>query len=285
MKQFDQLWLAFSDELPGVLQRYRERITNVDVSTKPDKTLLTAADLEVEALITSMIRDSDPEAVIIGEEDGRKDGRTEVTDPCKRLYVIDPIDGTAEFVQPDSREFCTVVCVLENYVPVAAFVLAPELGHDRSALLVTCDRATGSVTVNGHPVGRPTPNPSERWASVTRSRGTEARAFESLMMTAGYELKTRTTSQTLDMVRTALDLTPYAGPAFPQFELFFRANQKVWDGLAGLCLGETLGLRATDNAGNNRVPVDVGILRTAEPTFDFTVMGVPEAVGWFLKIV
>jgi 3'(2'), 5'-bisphosphate nucleotidase len=285
VNQFDQLWLSLADELTDVLRRHRARIADLHISTKPDKTLLTEADLEVEELITNRIRTFDPDAVIIGEEDGRTDARDEVADEGRLLYVIDPIDGTAEFVRPDHREFCSVICVLQHYYPVAAFVLAPELGHDRSPLSIACDQPTGRLQVNGVEVGARASADGHGCASVTRSSGTGPRAFESQMTAAGYELKTRTTSQTLDMLRTAVDLTPYAGADYPQFDLFFRTNQKVWDGLAGLCLGETVGLRSSDSAGNSRIPVDTSILRTAEPTFDFTVLGLPEAVEWFLKIV
>ncbi|MFV2103221.1 hypothetical protein [Micromonospora sp. LOL_024] len=51
------------------------------------------------------------------------------------------------------------------------------------------------------------------------------------MIEAGYTLTTRTTSQTLDMLRTALDLTDLA-PDTPRFGLFYRLRQKVWDSRA-----------------------------------------------------
>jgi 3'-phosphoadenosine 5'-phosphosulfate (PAPS) 3'-phosphatase len=61
------------------------------------------------------------------------------------------------------------------------------------------------------------------------------------------------------------------------------ANQKVWDGLAGLCLGQASGLVSVDAAGNNRLPVDVDILSRPEPLFNSTIMGDEELVTWFLR--
>jgi hypothetical protein len=87
------------------------------------------------------------------------------------------------------------------------------------------------------------------------------------------------------MVRTAIDLSPYSDAVPAHFELFYRPKQKIWDGLAGLCLGETVGLRTADHTGAARVPVDVATLRQAEPTFDSTILGPPEAVEWFLKLM
>jgi 3'(2'), 5'-bisphosphate nucleotidase len=201
-----------------------------------------------------------------------------------RVWVIDPIDGTAEFVRREGREFCSVVCLLEHGIPTSALVVAPELSTDADPVVMTATCGTGVVTVNGGP-GQPNPAVgSVHAASVTRSARTAPRPFESVMMSAGYALKTRTTSQTLDMVRTALDLsTAVAGS--PRFDLFFRPKQKVWDGLAGLCFGMAVGLALADLSGNPRVPVPVDVLVQDEPTFDATVMGLPEAVEWFVKIV
>ncbi|MDP9796873.1 3'(2'), 5'-bisphosphate nucleotidase [Catenuloplanes nepalensis] len=283
MADLDGLWSALADELTDVMGRYRQRIATLPVTIKPDRTILTAADVEVEELITARIREFDPDAVIIGEEDGRTDERAEVTDPSKLLYVIDPIDGTAEFVRPGHREFASVVCVLRDRRPVAAFVLAPELGTGGTPLLITCDQPAGSVKVNGARLGDHAAPAGERWASVTRSSGTEPRAFEAQLQGAGFRLKTRTTSQTLDMVRASIDVSQYSDARPAHFTLFYRSNQKIWDGLAGLCLGETVGLRTAARTGAARVPVDVATLRAAEPTFDSTILGSPEAVEWFLK--
>lgn len=151
--------------------------------------------------------------------------------------------------------------------------------------MITCDQPAGSVRIDGSEVAQPASAAGPRWASVTRSSGTEPRGFESPLRAAGFQLKTRTTSQTLDMVRTAIDLSRYTEAVPAHFELFYRPQQKIWDGLAGLCLGETAGRRSTDHTGAARVPVDVATLRQAEPTFDSTILGPPEAVEWFLKLM
>jgi 3'(2'), 5'-bisphosphate nucleotidase len=283
--QFDELWSSLANELIRILSGYRSRLADLDVRAKPDNTLLTEADLAVEDLIMKRIREFDPTAVIVGEEDGKENRRDEVLSAPGLFWVIDPIDGTAEFVKPTHREFCSVVCVLQDLEPIASFFLAPELGLDQQPLLITADRSTGAVVVNGSTVKPSRQDQGPRWVSVTRSSGSIPRPFDAQLEAAGYRLKTRTTSQTLDMVRTAIDLTPYAGATFPQFDLFFRTEQKVWDGLAGLCLGETVGLRNADRTGDRRLPVDISILSQAEPTFDFTVMGLPEVVTWFMEIV
>jgi 3'(2'), 5'-bisphosphate nucleotidase len=87
------------------------------------------------------------------------------------------------------------------------------------------------------------------------------------------------------MVRTAVDIASTSRDALPPFDLFYRESQKIWDGLAGLCLGVTSGLAISDGVGAKRLPVSAPILAQAEPMFESTLMGTPEAVKWFLEII
>lgn len=283
---FDDLWGELTRSLMPVFADYRSRLPSLHVSEKTDKTLLTEADLAVEALIIESIRAFDPAAIIIAEESGQSSPRNDSDVSDARQWVIDPIDGTAEFVRPGHREFCSVICVLEMREPVAAFILAPELGRQGEPLTIQVNRSEGLVQLNGQRVAnRPGHDRQDRGphASVTRSSHSPARHFEKELMRAGYELKTATTSQTLDMVRTAVDIASVSHDALAPFHLFYRENQKIWDGLAGLCVGLTMGLAATDRTGSDRLPVSPKILQQAEPVFDSTLMGAREAVQWFLE--
>lgn len=280
--QLDDLWQSLAAELETAFRAYRRRLSELATSTKADRTLLTEADTAIEKLIVDRIRLVDPDAVIIAEEDGTTTQRTEVLGTSDLIWVIDPIDGTAEFVNPHCVEFCTAICVLRSGEPVAAFLLAPELGLDSRTLTVTGSRSAGEIRINGKvAAGRSTS--ADKWVSVTRSADVPARPFEAALASAGYRLKTRTTSQSLDMLRTAVDISAVSQGSLAQFELFYRVRQKVWDGLAGLCFGAISGLASTDAKGDQRLPVGTEVLSQAEPTFDATLMGQPEAVAWFLE--
>jgi 3'(2'), 5'-bisphosphate nucleotidase len=281
--EVDELWSVLGTALVDALAQHRRRLSSLAVTEKPDRTLLTDADLAIEAMIVERLREIDPDARIIAEESVNGSWRPTEHEVPSRVWVIDPIDGTAEFVRREGREFCSVVCLLEHGRPTTALVVAPELSSDRSPVVMTATCATCSVTVNGDP-GRPNPTTGPvHAASVTRSVRSAPPPFERVMAEAGYVLKTRTTSQTLDMVRTALDLSSVVAGS-PRFDLFFRPKQKVWDGVAGLCFGAAVGLAQADLSGNPRVPVRADVLAQDEPTFDATVMGLPEAVEWFVKI-
>ncbi|MCZ7422436.1 inositol monophosphatase family protein [Verrucosispora sp. WMMA2121] len=277
----DPLWADLTTELLTVLASYRSRVTELDRQEKADHTLLTEADLAVEDMIIRKIRAVDPEARVLAEESGSGAWRPGHDEEPERIWVIDPIDGTAEFVNPRSTEFCSVVCLLERREPVAALIVAPELGDGGKPIVVVASRANQTITVNGSVAAYN--SESVRVASLTRSARSEAPPHETAMAEAGYALKTRTTSQTLDMLRTALNLTDLTTDA-PRFDLFYRPRQKVWDGLAGLCLGEIVGLMSTDVNGSRHLPVPMETLAQPEPTFASTVMGRPEAVKWFVEL-
>lgn len=63
----------------------------VKVHRKADRSLVTEADEEIEALLTARLRETYPEHAIIGEE-GAREGRGQY------LWAIDPLDGTRAFI-------------------------------------------------------------------------------------------------------------------------------------------------------------------------------------------
>jgi histidinol-phosphatase len=66
---------------------------DLEISTKPDKTLVTQADTAIERAVRDRIHAAHPDHGLVGEEYG-----TEAGDAPTRWY-IDPIDGTHNFVR------------------------------------------------------------------------------------------------------------------------------------------------------------------------------------------
>jgi fructose-1,6-bisphosphatase/inositol monophosphatase family enzyme len=271
------LWDELETSLPPLLLSFRARLDSLDISTKPDRTLLTAADIAVQEHIVARILAHDPGAMIVAEEAGDRTGGTVTS---QRIWIVDPIDGTAEFVRPDRQEYCSVVCLLDHRRPVAALVVAPQIGTGGTAVSVRVVGPGSPIEVNSKPLlGNPMVAPLR--ASVTRSSSAAERPWERLMADAGFKLKTRTTSQTLDMVRTCVDLSQETGGELTPFALFYREKQKVWDGAAGMCLAQTAGLRVCDGRGRDRYIISLD-LRAAEPTFASTLVAAPAIAEEFL---
>lgn len=275
MSDVGSLWKALDEQLLPLLGRYRDNLASLQVDKKADDTLLSEADLATQTAIIQTIQRHYPGSRFVAEED-----EAELPSSGDPTWIIDPIDGTSEFVSPDGREFCSVVCLLDAGVPVAAYVLAPELGAGRTPIAI---HWSAEVFVNGQPASPLTPAARPRRASVTRSKGSAPRRFEAALADVGCAMKVRTTSQTLDMVRTCLDLTAWTQAPDQQFDLFYRPNQKVWDGAAGIGLATAMGRTATDGAGHSPLPLRAPFLAQREPTFAETIAGDPDSVRWFVQ--
>lgn len=281
----DQIWDELETALPPMYEDFRGRLNSLLVERKQDRTLLSEADVAIQERIVSVIGKTDPRAQFVAEEAGT--GRpTQVSVDGSDIWIIDPIDGTREFLSPTGKEFCSVVCQLRDLVPVGAFVLAPELARGANPLSIRVSVDGFSAKIYGDDTRTRGPKQLERangFASVTRSSSDPGRAWEQALLNAGYRLKLRTTSQTLDMVRTCIDVSACTEDSLPSFDLFYRESQKVWDGAAGLCLARALGRASVDRHGRSLLPIPASVLEAEEPTFESSLIGSPDVVEWFLS--
>lgn len=94
------------------------------VESKPDLTPVSDADVCVEAIARDLLGAARPGDALLGEETGG-----EVV-PVGRQWVIDPIDGTKNFVR-GVPVWASLVALLCDGVPVVGVISAPALGGRR----------------------------------------------------------------------------------------------------------------------------------------------------------
>jgi 3'(2'), 5'-bisphosphate nucleotidase len=169
------------------------------------------------------------------------------------------------------------VALLEYGRPTGCMVLAPELGAGRTPLLLTVSPPDGRVHVDGVVAA---PAPGTGAVSATRSSRRPPGAIERAARSRGIAVKTRATSQTLDMARTVLDLEPVCGIA--SFRAFVAEGQLVWDAAAGLALAAAMGRSAIDAAGRPLVPLAGGALAGPAPRLASTIVAEPRDQAWML---
>lgn len=92
------------------------------VSTKPDATPVSDADTAAETLARTLIERARPDDALLGEEFGG------TVVPTGRQWVIDPIDGTKNFVR-GVPVWASLVALVSDHVPVLGVVSAPALGR------------------------------------------------------------------------------------------------------------------------------------------------------------
>ncbi|MFM6980132.1 MAG: histidinol-phosphatase [Micrococcales bacterium] len=94
---------------------------DLKVESKPDRTPVTDADRAAEVAIKAILKAQRPEDGIIGEEFGAE-GQT------KRKWIIDPIDGTANYMR-GVPVWATLIALSVDGKPVLSVVSAPALGR------------------------------------------------------------------------------------------------------------------------------------------------------------
>jgi len=93
------------------------------VAEKGDKSPVTQADCQAEALIIPALHVLLPDVPVVAEERVAEEGAPEVG---ARFWLVDPLDGTKEFISRNG-EFTINVALIENGVPVLGVVLAPAI--------------------------------------------------------------------------------------------------------------------------------------------------------------
>jgi histidinol-phosphatase len=99
----------------------RFRAEDLRVETKPDLTLVSDADRDAEEMIRVQLARTRPRDAVIGEE-------FEPTGRSLRQWVVDPIDGTHNFVR-GVPVWATLIALVDDGVPVVGLVAAPALGR------------------------------------------------------------------------------------------------------------------------------------------------------------
>jgi 3'(2'), 5'-bisphosphate nucleotidase len=97
--------------------------TDFQVEIKGDESPVTVADQHAEKVIFDGLRRIAPDVPIVGEEAA---SAGDIPDVSNRFWLVDPIDGTKEFINRNG-EFTVNIALVDQGVPVLGLVLAPAL--------------------------------------------------------------------------------------------------------------------------------------------------------------
>jgi histidinol-phosphatase len=118
----DDLRLAhvLADSVDGVTME-RFQAEDLVVDTKPDLTPVSDADRTAEQVLRSQLQRTRPRDAVVGEE-------FEPTGHGPRRWVVDPIDGTKNYVR-GVPVWATLIALVVDEDPVLGLVSAPALGR------------------------------------------------------------------------------------------------------------------------------------------------------------
>ncbi len=197
-----------------------------EVRHKADDSPVTRADERAEAIIVPMLRAAAPDIPVIAEESADREGLPGAPPP--RFWLVDPLDGTKEFLRRNG-EFTVNIALVQGDRPVLGVVHVPALGLTFAAAGAgTATRQQGEAAPQ--PISaRPVP---ARGAVVVHSRSHENNEkFDAYLATLD-EPTTRASGSAIKFGLVAAgeaDLYPRFGPTME------------WDTAAGQAVLEAAG--------------------------------------------
>jgi myo-inositol-1(or 4)-monophosphatase len=250
---------GIATELGHLANRYFNDRASLGTRMKGFQDFLTEADGAVEALFRRRIAEAFPGDAVMGEEMGHQAGGGDAA----RLWIIDPIDGTANFARGD-RQWCVSIGFVLDGVPELGVIHAAALGETYLA------RRGHGATMNGTPI-HVSSTADMRQATVEYGwspRLPFAPYLEALarMNAAGANIK-RSASGALGVAHVALGRTDGYG------ELHINS----WDVAAGLVIAAEAGARINDFCTGDWVTAGNPILVTTPSLWD--VMHAASGIG------
>ena len=193
-------------------------------SMKGRHDVVTAMDREVERFIRAALAEAFPGDAIIGEEEGGGSG--------ERLWIVDPIDGTANYAR-GIPHYCVSIGYLEHGVPTIGVIHDPS--HD---WLYAAARGRGAFR-NDEPLAV---SPCDELTAATVECGWSTRRS-----TAAYvDLVERVLGAGAAIRRVGSGALGLADVAAGRTEAYCELHINSWDCAAGILLVTEAGGRTND---------------------------------------
>ncbi len=219
----------------------RPHVGKIKPSHKPDRSVVTEADHAVQRNIVAAVSEQYPQHAFFTEETLETPNAYPDRGSARYCWVIDPIDGTRNFVAGFAC-FGTSIGVLDRGVPVVAVVVEHNLGHVYTAI------AGGGAALNGRRLHMIDPDPAQDlMVGVPSSKDPLTQAVVALWQgTQGMIPR--------NIGASALHLGMVASGALGAM---FCKKCKIWDIAAGALLVTEAGGRISLPSGEPRIPLDV----------------------------
>ncbi|HWF57852.1 MAG TPA: inositol monophosphatase family protein [Candidatus Dormibacteraeota bacterium] len=256
--ELQTLALAAAQAAGDVIRAARRDAAPLQAELKGAGDYVTVVDRAAEAAAVALLREADPSIDVLAEERGG-----EVTE---RMWVIDPLDGTTNFLR-GFPEVGVSIALVEEGVPSIGVVTAPLTGGEWSAIAgrgafdaagrrLDISRSAGAgVVATGFPFRCP-PNLSRYVPVMTAAM----EAFEDLR---------RAGAASLDLAYTAAGV----------WDGFFELNLALWDIAAGSLLVREAGGVVSDWQGDERAVFASGDILAGAPAWHERMLALVRAAA------
>jgi len=211
-----------------VIEIYR---TDFKVSEKADRSPVTVADTASNAEISSVLSRS--QIPILSEE-----GENRVESAGTKTWIIDPLDGTKEFVDKIG-EFTIMIALVDNHSPVIGVILSPIDGS-----LYVAQRSKGAYKYSKGSWER------LKVSSVRRTEDASAVLSRSHVLDEELDFVRHLNLRSYSRLGSSLKILALCSAAA---EIYFTASRwiKQWDTCASNCLISEAGGKMTDMFGDD----------------------------------
>lgn len=226
MLTIDELRLLEQLIATAAREELMPRFLCVEAHDKADGTLITEADLQMQARVLRELAQQWPQFELLGEEMTAQQQADLIADSARGLWVLDPLDGTANFASGIPFFGVSVALLGEGRVQ-AGVVYDPVRGESFSAL-----RGQGAW-LNGEPLALEADAPPLRGAmGMVDLKRLPGNLIERFAMASPYRSQRSFGSVALDWCWLA------AG----RVQVYLHGGQKLWDYAGGsLVLAEAGG--------------------------------------------
>lgn len=212
-----------------VLPRFG-RLCDQQIDEKTPGEIVTVVDREAERFITPRLKALFPGSHIIGEEQASQDPSLLESLEDERVWLVDPLDGTANFARGDPN-FAVMIALLVAGETVAAWLLDPL-----RSVLSFAERGSGAF-VEGRRIRSSVEQPS-----VAELRGAVLTRFLPSGLKQAIESRVPVIAEALPGVRCAGIEYPAIALGAQHFALFWRTLP--WDHAPGVLFLTEAGGRA-----------------------------------------
>lgn len=143
----------------AILPRYRQ-LTSLQVHEKATDEIVTVADRDSEEILSAGLARLLPEAEIVGEEAADADPKVLTNLSAPLCWIIDPLDGTANFAAGDGP-FGMLVALASFGHPIGGWIFDPRSRR------FCCATKGGGFSVNGKPTVVALPDKRVRSAAMS----------------------------------------------------------------------------------------------------------------------
>jgi 3'(2'), 5'-bisphosphate nucleotidase len=221
------LLLDVRREVGELSESARDTYDKLGVPEAERRSLGDEGDRRAHELIVSLLRQERPDDAVLSEEGVQPgaSGRIDADHGERRIWIVDPLDGTREFSE-GRADFAVHVALVDNAVPVAGAVALP--GDD---LLLT----------TGDPPVLPPPSRAPLRILVSRTRPPAEVALVAARLEAELVPMGSAGAKTMAVVRGDGDIYLHSG------------GQYEWDSAAPVAVARAAGVHASRLDGSDLV--------------------------------